>query len=130
MTTEDANNNLQGGNSDDPESDEIPECESDFESLSMGSFETFCETFLRSAIACLSETGFPDGFSRLGSNFPGMERDFDLSDRRRDFLMGGVAGRLRKERPPMGQKYKEEPRLQSYSPWSAQSDSWVGHGRI
>ncbi len=43
--------------------------------------------------------------------------------------MGGVAGRLRKENSPMGQKYKEEARLQSFSPWSAQSDSWDGNGR-
>ncbi len=41
------------------------------------------------------------------------------------FLMGGVVGRLRKEKPPMGQNYKEEPRLQSFSPWSDKSDSWV-----
>ncbi len=45
------------------------------------------------------------------------------------FLMGGVVGRLRKRIPPMEQKYKEEPRLQSFSPWSTLSDSWVGHGR-
>ncbi len=43
--------------------------------------------------------------------------------------MGGVAGRLRIENSPMGQKYKEEARLQSFSPWSALSDSGVGHGR-
>ncbi len=65
-----------GGNSDDSESEEKAECESDFESLS---FE-FCEIFFRMAGACFSEMGFPDGFSRFGSNFPGTERDFDLSE--------------------------------------------------
>ncbi len=45
------------------------------------------------------------------------------------FLMGGIVGRLNKKKPQMEQKSKEEPRLQSFSPRSAQSDSWVGHGR-
>ncbi len=46
------------------------------------------------------------------------------------FLMGGVAGRLRKKKSPMEQMYKEEARLQPFSPWSAQSDSGVGHGGV
>ncbi len=46
------------------------------------------------------------------------------------FPMEGVAGRLSTKKSPMGQKYKEEARLQSFSPWSAQSDSAVGHGRV
>ncbi len=60
--------------------------------------------------------GFPDGFFRFGSNFPGMERDFDLSEGCSDFPDGGVACRLRTKNSPMGQKYKEEARLQSFSP--------------
>ncbi len=66
--------------SDDPKSEEIPEYESDFDILSIGCFETFCEAFLRSEDACLSETCFSKGFSRFGSDFPGMERAFDLSE--------------------------------------------------
>ncbi len=84
MTTEGATNRVRGGKSDDPESKEIPECESAFESLSVG----FCETFFRLAGACFSEMDFPEGFSRFESNFPGMERDFDLSDGCRDFVDG------------------------------------------
>jgi hypothetical protein len=56
---------VEGVKSDDPDSEEISECESDLESLSVGSFDILCETFFRSADACLSENGFPDGFSRL-----------------------------------------------------------------
>ncbi len=43
--------------------------------------------------------------------------------------VGGVAGRLRNKNSPMGQKYKEETQLQSFSRWSLPSDSGVGHGR-
>ncbi len=84
MTTEGATNRGRGGRSDDPESEEIPECEPDFESLSAES----CEIFFRVAVACFFEMGFPDGFSRFGSNFPGMERDFDLSGSCSDFPDG------------------------------------------
>jgi hypothetical protein len=76
MTTEGATNRGRGGKSDDPESEEIPECESDFESLSV----EFREIFFRLAGACFSEMGFRDGFSLFGFNFPGTERDFDLSE--------------------------------------------------
>ncbi len=84
MTTEGATNRGRWGNSDDPESEETPECESDFESLPV----EFCEIFFRLADACFSEIGFPDGFSRFGSNFPGTERDFDLSEGCSDFADG------------------------------------------
>ncbi len=43
--------------------------------------------------------------------------------------MGGVAGYLRAKKSPTGQRYKEEARLQSFFPWSDQSDSGVGNGR-
>ncbi len=84
MTNEVATNRGRGGNSDDPESEETPECESDFESLSLG----FCVIFFQLAGACFSEMGFPDGFSRFGSNFPGTERDFYLSEGCSDFADG------------------------------------------
>jgi hypothetical protein len=84
MTTEGATNRGRGGKSDDPDSEETPECESDFESLSA----EFCEIFFRLPGARFSEMDFPDGFSRLESNFPGTERDFDLSEGCSDFPDG------------------------------------------
>jgi hypothetical protein len=45
------------------------------------------------------------------------------------FPMGGVSDRLKAKKSPMGQKYKEEAQLQSFSPWSVQSDSGVGQRR-
>ncbi len=104
MTTEGATNLGRGGNSDDPEIEEIPECESDLESLSVGCFDTFCEIFLPSAGACLSKTGFPKGFSRFGSNFPGIERDFDLSECCRDFVDGRGCGPPKVKKVPTGAK--------------------------
>ena len=118
-----------GGSSDDPESDETPECESDLDKISPCSFEFSRGIFLRLAGACPSESSFPDGFPRLTSDFPGMERDFDWSEGRSDFAEGGVSGRLRTEKSPRGKKCIDEARLQSFSPWSARSDSGVGHGR-
>ncbi len=100
MTTEGATNRGRGGNSDDPESDEIPECESDFESLSAG----FCVLFLRLAGACFPAIGFPDGFSRFGSNFPGMERDFDLSEGCSDLADGRGGWPSKGKKVPNGAK--------------------------
>ncbi len=60
-----ATNRGRGGKADDPDSEKIPECESDFHSLSVGSFDIFCETFFRLAGACLSEAGFPMDFPAL-----------------------------------------------------------------
>ncbi len=112
MTTEGATNRGRGGKSDEPDSEEIPECESSFESLSVGYLDTFCETLFRSAGACLFRDWFlmidipaSDlillGWSVL-SIYPTVVEIV---------LMGGVVGRLRKEKPPMGQKYKKDPRL-------------------
>jgi hypothetical protein len=89
---EGATNSGRGGSSDDPESDETPECESDLDKISPCSFEFSRGIFLRLAGACPSESSFPDGFSRLASDFPGMERDFDLSECRSDFADGGGCG--------------------------------------
>ncbi len=47
MNTEGATNRGRMGKSDESESEESPECDSDYESLSVGSFDTFCEIFLR-----------------------------------------------------------------------------------
>ncbi len=58
---------------------ETPECEAEFDKISPGGFEISREIFLSLAGACPSELNFADIFSRLKSDFSGLEPAFDLS---------------------------------------------------
>ncbi len=55
-------------------------------------------------VPAYSESGFADGFSRPGFNFPGMECAFEFSDCRRDFFDGRGCGLPKEKDAPNGAK--------------------------